>query len=199
MGVSSCDDHFHDIGSISASSDIFNGNSQWSYSLTQIIIDPGVKVNQDSSYLFEYLKNLQKIVDLANLDTTNVTDMSGIFAACFNLNHLILGLKALFSTNTELLNVPGTGTKISGTNRIVTSPYWWVATSGYQQGHKYTSDELMGLTGRDQVTTYYWDSTPAFTQTTKTKAVTRAIRIHQPNGYLKTELQTVDGSSSGYN
>lgn len=61
-------------------------------------------------------------LNLSNFDTSNVTNMSGIFAAYFNLNHLILGPKALFSTNTELLNVPETGTKIPGTNRIVTSP-----------------------------------------------------------------------------
>ena len=333
----------HYLGSIGASPEMFNGNWQWNEELTQIIIDPGVKANQDSSYLFEYLKNLQKIIGLDNLDTTNVTNMSymfkdyqgtnldfshldtskvtdmsgmfegyqgptldfsnfnttnvtdmsymftgcglvslninnfntanvtdmswmfsgcenltsldlshfntanvtnmsfmfsyrlgvkhlalshfdtskvtnmlamfgknevleslnisnfdtskvtnmsGMFTACDNLNHLILGPKTLFNTYAALPNVPGTGTPIPGTSKRVTSPYW-IATSGYQQGHKYTSNELMGLTGRDQFTTYDWDSTPAFTQTTETKAVTRAIRIHQPDGYLKTEIQTV--------
>ena len=331
------------LGGIGASPEIFNGNKEWSDALTQIIIDPGVRANQNSSYLFGYLENLQKIVGLANLDTANVTNMSGMFKNCHNLmnldlsnfntvnvtnmaemfvnykgadldfsnfnttnvtdmsymftgcglvslninnfntanvtdmswmfagcenltrldfsnfdtakvtdmsymfsyhfgvknldlshfdtsrvtnmsymfekndvleslnlsnfdtskvtdmtwmfdvydlNHLILGPKTLFNIYAALPNVPGTGTQIPGTSKRVTSPYW-VATSGYQQGHKYTSDELMGLTGRDQVTTYDWDSTPAFTQTTETKAVTRAIRIHQPDGYLKTELQTV--------
>ena len=331
------------LGGIGASPEIFNGNKEWSDALTQIIIDPGVRANQNSSYLFGYLENLQKIVGLANLDTANVTNMSGMFRNCHNLmnldlsnfntvnvtnmaemfvnykgadlnfsnfntanvtdmaymfsgyqgrtldlshfntanvtdmswmfagcenlirldfsnfdtakvtdmsfmfsyhfgvknldlshfdtsrvtnmsymfekndvleslnlsnfdttkvtdmtwmfdvydlNHLILGPKTLFNTYAALPNVPGTGTQIPGTSKRVTSPYW-IATSGYQQGHKYTSDELMGLTGRDQVTTYDWDSTPAFTQTTETKAVTRAIRIHQPDGYLKTELQTV--------
>ena len=360
----------HDLGSIGASPEIFNNNWQWSEELTQIIIDPGVIANQDSSYLFGYLKHLQKIIGLANLDTAsvtnmhrmfegclkltsldlsnfntakvidmsfmfawcsrltsldlsnfntanvtdmvwmfqgcsgltsldlskfntanvdnmagmfdncsglisldlskfntakvtdmsymfagcgltslnlnhfntaNVTDMSymfqvcgltslnlshfdttnvtnmygmfwgcssltsldlssfntgkvndiqGIFDNCMNLNHLIVGSKFQWNYDLYLPNIPSTGTKIPGTDRVVASPYW-VATSGYQQGHKYTSDELMGLTGRDQVTTYDWDSTPAFTQTTETKAVTRAIRIHQPDGYLKTELQTV--------
>ena len=369
LGASSHDNYYHGLGSIGASPEMFNGNWQWNEELTQIIIDPGVRANQDSSYLFGYLKNLQKIIGLDNLDTTNVTnmsymfkdyqganldfshldtanvtDMSGMFegyqgptldfshfntanvtnmaamfvnykgadldlskfntakvtdmsdmfadcenltsldvshfdtanvtnmsgmfsyrlgvkhldlshfntskvtnmlamfgknevleslnisnfdttkvtnmsgmfaacdkltsldlssfntinvtnmdsmfAACDNLNHLILGPNMLLTTYTYLPDVPGNKTKIPGTNRRVISPYW-VATSGYQQGHKYTSNELMGLTGRDQVTTYDWDSTPAFTQTTETKAVTRAIRIHQPDGYLKTELQTV--------
>ena len=49
----------------------------------------------------------------------------------------------------------------------------------------------MELTGRDQVTTYDWDSKPAFTQTTETKGVTRAIRIHQLDGNTKTEIQSV--------
>ena len=362
----------HYLGSIGASPEMFNGNWQWNEELTQIIIDPGVRANQDSSYLFAGLNHLKKIVGLANLDTTNVTnmakmfsdcdsltsldlnsfntanvtDMSGMFQldssltnlnishfntanatdmshmfyncytltsldvshfntgnvtnmswmfsycenlarldvshfntanvtnmswmfthcnnltrldvshfntanvtdmshmfekndvlkslnlsnfdttkvtnmrqmfidcisltyldlshfntakvtdmrdmlySCANLNHLILGPDTLLNTSAWLPDIPQTGTQIPGTEKRITSPYW-VATSGYQQGHKYTSNELMGLTGRDQVTTYDWDSTPAFTQTTETKAVTRAIRIHQPDGYLKTELQTV--------
>ena len=65
------------------------------------------------------------------------------------------------------------------------------ATSGYQQGHKYTSEDLMNLTSRDQVTTYDWDSKPAFTQTTETKTKDRTIVIHQPDGNTKTEIQSV--------
>ena len=372
LGASSHDNSYNFLGSIGVSPEVFNGNGQWIDALTQIIIDPGVKANQDSSYLFAGLYHLQKIVGLDNLDTVNVTNMSGMFLGCykltsldvshfntanvtdmsdmfvdctsltsldvsnfntanvtnmswmftncenltsldvshfntsnvtdmsgmfsyrlgiknldlshfntanvtdmsemfeknviltnlnisnfdttnvtnmscmftycfsltnldvshfntakvtdmwwmfngcealtsldlshfntakvtdmhemldgcFNLNHLILGPDTLLNTSAWLPNVPGTGTQIPGTAKRVTSPYW-VATSGYQQGHKYTSTELMNLTGRDQITTYDWDSTPAFTQTTETKAVTRAIRIHQPDGYLKTELQTV--------
>ena len=330
------------LGGIGASPEIFNGNKEWSDALTQIIIDPGVRANQNSSYLFGYLENLQKIVGLANLDTANVTNMSGMFRNCHNLmnldlsnfntvnvtnmaemfvnykgadldfsnfntanvtdmadmfsgyqgrtldlshfntanvtdmswmfagcenltrldlsnfdtakvtdmsfmfsyhfgvknldlshfdtsrvtnmygmflkndvleslnlsnfdttkvtdmrdmfdvydlNHLILGPKTYFK-DVYLLKVPNTGTKIPGTNRVVVSPYW-LATSGYQQGHKYTSDELMNLTGRDQVTTYDWDSTPAFTQTTETKTKDRTIVIHQPDGNTKTEIQSV--------
>ena len=317
---------YHYLGSIGASPEIFNSNRQWSDALTQIIIDPGVIANWDSSYLFGYLKNLKKIIGLANLDTTNVanmshmftgcsrlasldlskfntdkvtdtswmfwdcnnltnldlshfntsnvtdmswmfggyqgasldlshfntanvTDMAGMFTGCsrlasldlskfntanvtdmrwmfyacsgltsldlssfntgkvndmdmqgildncMNLNHLILGPDTLFNTNTNaaLPGIPKTGTQIPGKDRVVASPYW-VATSGYQQGHKYTADELAKLTGRDQVTTYDWDSEPAkpaFTQTTETKGVTRAIRIHQLDGNTKTEIQSV--------
>ena len=365
----------HYLGSIGASPEMFNGNWQWNEELTQIIIDPGVIANRDSSYLFGYLKNLKKIVGLANLDTTNVTnmakmfadcdsltslnlnsfntanvtDMSGMFqfdssltdlnishfntanatdmshmfyncytltsldvshfntgnvtnmswmfsycenlasldvshfntanvtnmswmfthcnnltsldvshfntanvtdmshmfekndvleslnlsnfdttnvtnmwqmfidcssltyldlshfntakvtdmrdmldmfGYCNNLNHLILGPDTLFKIYAALPNVPGTGTQIPGTAKRVTSPYW-VATSGYQQGHKYTSNDLMELTGRDQVTTYDWDSKPAFTQTTETKTKDRTIVIHQPDGNTKTEIQSV--------
>ena len=143
----------------------------------------------DMSYMFYGCKNITSL-DLNNFNTAKVTDMHVMFAGCENLNHLILGPDTLLNTSAWLPDIPQTGTQIPGTAKRVTSPYW-VATSGYQQGHKYTSTELMNLTGRDQVTTYDWDSTPAFTQTTETKAVTRAIRIHQPDGYLKTELQTV--------
>ena len=131
-------------------------------------------------------------LDLSSFNTGKVNDMDmqGILDNCMNLNHLILGPDTLFNNYAALPHIPKTGTNIPGKDRVVASPYW-VATSGYQQGHKYTADELMTLTGRNQVTTYDWDSTPAFTQTTETKAVTRAIRIHQPDGSLKTELQTV--------
>ena len=143
----------------------------------------------DMSYMF--VKNvILESLNISNFDTTKVTSMDSMFAACFNLNHLILGPDTLLNTSAWLPDIPQTGTQIPGTSKRVTSPYW-IATSGYQQGHKYTSEDLMNLTGRDQVTTYDWDSTPAFTQTTETKAVTRAIRIHQPDGYLKTEIQTV--------
>ncbi|KJY59451.1 putative surface protein, partial (plasmid) [Bombilactobacillus mellifer] len=392
--------HQYFLGSIGASPEVFNGNWQWNEELTQIIIDPGVIANQDSSYLFGHLKNLKKIVGLANLDTTNVTnmsymfnscqnltsldlsnfhttnvtDMSGMFGDCYNLtnlnlshfnttnvidmswmfeccqsltsldlsnfntanvtdmsrmfgacqsltsldlsnfnttkvtsmaemfedcfkfthldlsnfntanvtdmsnmfwgcqsltsldlsnfnttkvtdmfcmfrdclslnnvnvnnfkfnntnlsgmfqechaltsldlskwdttsldenqfwavflgaihlHHLVLGTKTVIGTNhANLQGVPNVGTRVPGTDRVVTSPYW-VATSGYQQGHKYTSNDLMELTGRDQVTTYDWDSKPAFTQTTETKTKVRTINLHQPNGQLKTETQTV--------
>ncbi|MFC7252774.1 BspA family leucine-rich repeat surface protein [Bombilactobacillus mellifer] len=128
-------------------------------------------------------------LDISNFDTSKAVDMTSIFFESPNLNHLILGPK-IECKYVYLPKVPDTGTRLLGTDRVVASPYW-VATSGYQQGHKYTSNDLMELTGRDQVTTYDWDSKPAFTQTTETKTKVRTINLHQPNGQLKTETQTV--------
>ena len=314
------DGFYHILGSIGASSAVFNGNWNWNDELTQIVIDPGVIANEDASYLFAELSHLSKIIGLENLDTSHVTqmramfkdcaqltgldlnhwnttqvtsmdemfygcqnlatlalenfqtaqvvgmhqmftacrsltkldlshfntakviymdamfenctqlvqlslsnfttaqaiyldamfkncinlrsldlssfDMSSVpyvddmFANCDSLNHLVLGVKTILSPQMNLPRVPKLGFRVPGTDRIVASPYW-VATSGYQQGHNYTSNDLMELTGRDQVTTYDWDSIPAFTQTTETKGVTRAIRIHQPDGNTKTEIQSV--------
>ena len=314
------DGFYHILGSIGASSSVFNGNWNWNDELTQIVIDPGVIANEDASYLFAELSHLNKIVGLENLDTSHVTqmramfkdcaqltgldlnhwnttqvtsmdemfygcqnlatlalenfqtaqvvgmhqmfadcrsltkldlshfntakviymdamfenctqlvqlllnnfttaqaiyleamfkncinlrsldlssfDMSSVpyvydmFANCDSLNHLVLGVKTILKPQMNLPRVPKLGFRVPGTDRVVASPYW-VATSGYQQGHKYTSNELMELTGRDQGTTYDWDSKPAFTQTTETKGVTRAIRIHQLDGNTKTEIQSV--------
>lgn len=314
------DGFYHILGSIGASSAVFNGNWNWNDELTQIVIDPGVIANEDASYLFAELSHLSKIIGLENLDTSHVTqmramfkdcaqltgldlnywnttqvtsmdemfygcqnlatlalenfqtaqvvgmhqmfadcrsltkldlshfntakviymdamfenctqlvqlslnnfttaqaiyldaifkncinlrsldlssfDMSSVpyvddmFANCDSLNHLVLGVKTILNPQMNLPRVPKLGFRVPGTDRVVVSPYW-VATSGYQQGHKYTSNELMGLTGRDQVTTYDWDSAPAFTQTTETKTKDRTIVIHQPDGNTKTEIQSV--------
>ena len=129
-------------------------------------------------------------LDLSKWDTTSLDEskFGAIFLGAIKLNHLVLGAKTVIGDN--LPGVPNVGTRVPGTDRVVASRYW-VATSGYQQGHKYTATELMELTGRDQVTTYDWDSKPAFTQTTETKGVTRAIRIHQLDGNTKTEIQSV--------
>ena len=66
-----------------------------------------------------------------------------------------------------------------------------MATSGYQQGKRYTSDELQQLTGRDQVTTYDWASQPLFASTVNSKVVTRTINVHNPDGTTHSEKQTV--------
>ena len=314
------DGFYHILGSIGASSAVFNGNWNWNDELTQIVIDPGVIANEDASYLFAELSHLSKIIGLENLDTSHVTqmramfkdceqltgldlnhwnttqvtsmdemfygcqnlatlalenfqtaqvvgmhqmfadcrsltkldlshfntakviymdamfenctqlvqlslsnfttaqaiyleamfkncinlrsldlssfDMSSVpyvddmFANCDSLNHLVLGVKTILKPQMNLPRVPKLGFRVPGTDRVVASPYW-IATSGYQQGHKYTFNDLMELTGRDQVTTYDWDSKPAFTQTTETKTKVRTINLHQPNGQLKTETQTV--------
>lgn len=359
-------------GSIGASKEVFNGNQEWNNELTQIIIDPGVIANQDSSYLFACLSNLKSIIGLTNLDTKNVTDMHEMFSRCYsltsldfshfntgnvtdmssmfsdcgnmtsldldsfntanvtdmsfmfagcrnltsldlsnfntanvtdmssmftgcdithldlssfdtsnvtnmsfmfagcnmtnldvshfntsnvtdmssmfydcrnltsldlsnfdtskvthmdimfgdcrsltsldisnfnsskigdesasitfhgcvNLNHLILGPKLTLALRyIDLPDVPQIGTRIPGTNKFVISPYW-VATSGYQRGHKYTPKELTYLKGRDQVTTYDWDSIIPFTNTTETITKNRTIVIHQPDGNTQTEIQS---------
>ncbi|MCX8736025.1 BspA family leucine-rich repeat surface protein [Lactobacillus sp. B4026] len=139
--------------------------------------------------MFDGCVNL-KALDLSNFDTSHVTDINYMFNLCNKLNHLVLGAKAKLTSDVKLPAVPAVNTVVSGSNRIVTAPYW-VATSGYAQGKRYTSDELMSLTGRDQVTTYDWVTQTVAADTTQTKAVTRLIVIHQPDGSTKTDAQTV--------
>ena len=141
------------------------------------------------STMFDGCINL-KALDLSNFDTSHVTDINYMFNLCNKLNHLVLGAKTKLTSDVKLPAVPAVNTVVSGSNRIVTAPYW-VATSGYEQGKRYTSDELMSLTGRDQVTTYDWDTQTLATNTTQTKAVTRLIVVHQPDGSTKTDAQTV--------
>lgn len=88
--INSADSYFkeHYLGSICASPEVFNGNEELGEELTQIILDPGVRANQDSSYLFAGLNHHKKIVGLANLDTTNVTNMAKMFADCDSLTSL---------------------------------------------------------------------------------------------------------------
>ena len=139
--------------------------------------------------MFGRCRNL-KTLDVSSFDTSQVTIMEEMFFSCYSLNHLVIGAKFTLRPIVNLPAVPAVNTVISGTNRIVTAPYW-VATSGYEQGKRYTSDELMSLTDRDQVTTYDWDTQTLATNTTQTKAVTRLIVVHQPDGSTKTDAQTV--------
>ena len=141
------------------------------------------------STMFDGCINL-KALDLSNFDTSHVTDINYMFNLCNKLNHLVLGAKTKLTSDVKLPAVPAVNTVVSGSNRIVTAPYW-VATSGYEQGKRYTSDELMSLTGRDQVTTYDWVTQTVAANSTQTKAVTRLIVIHQPDGSTKTDAQTV--------
>ena len=143
----------------------------------------------DMSQMFAYCEKLTSL-DLSHFDTSQVTDMGWMFDLCPSLNHLVLGPQATFSENSWFPYVPAAGTKIPGTDKVVTAPYW-VATSGYQQGQRYTSDELQQLTGRDQVTTYDWDSQPLFASTVNSKVVTRTINVHNPDGTTHSEKQTV--------
>ena len=147
------------------------------------------------SAMFSDCKNLTSL-DLSSFDTSQLDNSPwndfSMLADCTNLHHLILGPKTQLidpnGSNSALPAVPAAGTKIPGTDKVVTAPYW-VATSGYQQGQRYTSDELEQLTGRDQVTTYDWASQPLFASTVATKAVIRTINVHNPDGTMQTEHQ----------
>ena len=147
------------------------------------------------SGMFADCKNLTSL-DLSSFDTSQLDNSPwndfSMLEDCNNLHHLVLGPKIQLidpkGSNSALPAVPAAGTKIPGTDKTVTAPYW-VATSGYQQGQRYTSDELEQLTGRDQVTTYDWDSQPLFASTVATKAVIRTINVHNPDGTMQTENQ----------
>ena len=144
---------------------------------------------KDMSWMFYKCSSLPNL-DLSHFDTAKVSNFNSILEACNKLNHLVLGSGTKLTSDVKLPAVPAVNTVVSGSNRIVTAPYW-VATSGYEQGKRYTSDELMSLTGRDQVTTYDWVTQTVAANTTQTKAVTRLIVIHQPDGSTKTDAQTV--------
>ncbi|BDR59578.1 mucin-binding protein [Xylocopilactobacillus apicola] len=58
--------------------------------ITRVQFDQGVVPNPDSSILFSYLTNLQQIEGLTNFDTSNVTNMSGMFQLCCSLQSLDL-------------------------------------------------------------------------------------------------------------
>ena len=143
--------------------------------------------------MFNECWNLTSL-DASHWDTSQVIYISAILNGCTNLHHLVLGPKTKLidqqGSNSDLSAVPAAGTKIPGTDKVVTAPYW-VATSGYQQGQRYTSDELQQLTGRDQVTTYDWASQPLFASTVNSKVVTRTINVHNPDGTTHSEKQTV--------
>ncbi|NUG39027.1 BspA family leucine-rich repeat surface protein [Lactobacillus mellis] len=147
----------------------------------------------DMDCMFDDCENLADL-NLSNWDTSKVINMSEMFSGCNNLHHLVLGSKTqlidLNGVDSALPAVPAACTKIPGTDRVVTAPYW-VATSGYQQGQRYTSKELEQLTGRDQVTTYDWASQPLFASTVNSKVVTRTINVHNPDGTTHSEKQTV--------
>ena len=145
----------------------------------------------DMSDMFYGCENLTSL-DLSHFNTAQVIDGYDMFNNCNSLNHLVLGPKIqLIDQKSALPAVPAAGTKIPGTDKTVIAPYW-VATSGYQQGKRYTSAELQQLTGRDQVTTYDWDSQLPYQETVESKSVTRTINVHYPDGQVKTIQDTVD-------
>ena len=119
-------------------------------------------------------------LDLSNFDTFNVTDMKYMFSRDNKLDHLVLGVNTKFSDDTDLPVNQANGKKIM-----------WKATEGYQKGKRYSSDELMAMPGRDQVTTYDWSNEKNIIKTTtESKTVTRLINIHQPVGGVKSVEQT---------
>lgn len=132
-------------------------------------------------------------LDLRNLEVREAfVPTNNMFLDCKNLNHLVLGTKVLFPQQAEmgLPEVPAVGTLVPGTNKKVTAPYW-VATSGYEQGKQYTSDELMKMESRGAITTYDWvAAAPVAETSTESKAVSRLINIHQPDNTTKTITQT---------
>ncbi|MGL6208183.1 MAG: BspA family leucine-rich repeat surface protein [Lactobacillus panisapium] len=146
-----------------------------------------------------YLNNLfAGCTSLTSLDLRNLKirdsyiPMNNMFLDCKNLNHLVLGTKVLFPQQAEmgLPEVPAVGTLVPGTNKKVTAPYW-VATSGYEQGKQYTSDELMKMESRGAITTYDWVAAAPVAETSiESRAVSRLINIHQPDDTTKTITQT---------
>ena len=119
-------------------------------------------------------------LNLGNFDTFNVTDMKHMFSRNNKLDHLVLGVNTKFSDDTDLPVNQANGKKIM-----------WKATEGYQKGKRYSSDELMAMPGRDQVTTYDWSNEKNIIKTTtESKTVTRLINIHQPVGGVKSVEQT---------
>ena len=119
-------------------------------------------------------------LNLGNFDTFNVTDMKYMFSGDNKLDHLVLGVNTKFLDDTALPVNQANGKKIM-----------WKATEGYQKGKRYSSDELMAMLGRDQVTTYDWSNEKNIIKTTtESKTVTRLINIHQPVGGVKSVEQT---------
>ena len=156
----------------------FMFNSCWS--LTDLDLSNFDTSNvTDMSYMFNGCWSLISL-NLGNFDTFNVTDMKYMFSGDNKLDHLVLGVNTKFLDDTALPVNQANGTKIM-----------WKATEGYQKGKRYSSDELMAMPGRDQVTTYDWSNEKNIIKTTtESKTVTRLINIHQPVGGVKSVEQT---------
>ncbi|MCO6530303.1 BspA family leucine-rich repeat surface protein, partial [Lactobacillus sp.] len=130
----------------------------------------------DMSWMFYGCQSLTSL-DLSHFNTSNVTNFSGMLSYCNKLNHLVLGSETKFTSDATLPE--NANPKIK-----------WVATTGYNQGQKYTSAELMAITDRDQVTTYDWSKEKSLVKSsTESKTITRTINVHQPDGKLKSDRQ----------
>ena len=134
---------------------------------------------EEMTFMFNGCWSLTDL-NLSNFDTFNVTDMKYMFSRDNKLDHLVLGVNTKFLADTDLPVNQANGKKIM-----------WKATEGYQKGKRYSSDELMAMPGRDQVTTYDWSNEKNIIKTTtESKTVTRLINIHQPVGGVKSVEQT---------
>ena len=142
---------------------------------------------KSASQLF-FRCNLLEEVNLGNWDNANV-DLNGLFGETRVLARITMGPKATINPHNDdyiwwSLTHP-VGVKIPGTNKVTTSANW-VALNGPDKDKVYTQDELVN-SKRQETVTYEWDSTQNYPET---KAVTRTINIHQPNGNVKTQSQT---------
>ncbi|BDR59612.1 BspA family leucine-rich repeat surface protein [Xylocopilactobacillus apicola] len=143
--------------------------------------------------MFGNCTNLESL-DIRNFTINGRAQMFNysVFFKVNKLKHLVLGSSFIFvgydpsQYPSKQLSVPEPGAKIPGTDRVVASSNW-VATSGYQQGTKYSAKEMMTLY-RNQVTTYEWDSKPD--DSIETKEVTRTINLHYADDSLKSIKQT---------
>lgn len=143
----------------------------------------------DIRWLFQEARNLNNL-NLSTFDTSSVRVANYMFENDYNLNHIILGPKAnLNFYGTSMPNVPAKGTSIPGSDKVVGTPTW-VVTSGSYLGKTYTTDELLAISNRDQVTSYDWNTAPNFDLSYESKAVTRTINVHQPDDSVKVERQT---------
>ena len=165
-----------DTSNVTSMSSMFNGC--WNLTDLDLSHFDTSKVKR-MTFMFNGCSDLVSL-NLSNFDTFNVTDMKYMFSGDNKLDHLVLGVNTKFSDDTDLPVNQANGKKIM-----------WKATEGYQKGKRYSSDELMAMPGRDQVTTYDWSNEKNIIKTTtESKTVTRLINIHQPVGGVKSVEQT---------
>ncbi|MCO6530455.1 BspA family leucine-rich repeat surface protein, partial [Lactobacillus sp.] len=135
-------------------------------------------VNSDNTSAISMFQDCTKLASL-DIRQLKIGNGSHIFENCVSLNHLVLApvTESRSYQGWSLPNVPAVGTSVPGTHKKVTAPYW-VATSGFDQGKQYTSEELGNIGVHDQVTTYDWvAAVPVVETSTESKAVSRLINI----------------------
>lgn len=127
-------------------------------------------------------------VNFGNWDNAKV-NINGILAKNGNLCRITMGPKMTLKNEQNIYSYFYEGVQIPGTNKVATSRNW-VALNGPDKDKVYTPRELVNST-RTETVTYEWDSTKNYPET---KAVTRTINIHQPDGSVKTQSQTAMSS-----